>query len=110
MAERLNADKMSISNWETNRTKPGIRYMGRIVGFLGYNPLPPGTSWAEGLVNARTALGLTQREAARRAGVDQGTLAKWERGEREPRGRFLILVNRFLNKVEDCHIDASRAG
>jgi len=29
-------------------------------------------------------------------GVEQCTLARWERGEREPTGVFLDRVNRFL--------------
>jgi transcriptional regulator with XRE-family HTH domain len=37
-------------------------------------------------VRHRTTLGMTQKEDARRLGVDQGTLAKWERGKREPQG------------------------
>ena len=36
----------------------------------------------ERLVRRRTSLGLSQKEAAKRLGVDPGTLARWERGER----------------------------
>jgi len=32
--------------------------------------------------------------------VDQGTLAKWERGERQPTGAFATRVSRFLNTAE----------
>jgi transcriptional regulator with XRE-family HTH domain len=53
---------------------------------------------AEQLVRKRTALGMTQKNSAKRIGVDQGTLAKWERGEREPAGRFLGLVKKFLQE------------
>jgi transcriptional regulator with XRE-family HTH domain len=34
--------------------------------------------------------------AATEIGVDQGTLARWERGEREPTGALLENVTRFL--------------
>ena len=51
--------------------------------------LPEGKTWGERLVPQRTALGITQAEWARRIGVDQGTLAKWERGDREPKGEML---------------------
>ena len=44
----------------------------------------------------RTSQGLSQKEAAGRIGVDHGTLARWERGEREPSGEFLLRVNQFL--------------
>ncbi len=45
-------------------------------------------------------LGLSQERAAARLGVDSGTLARWERGERRPVGRFLEMVERFLESVE----------
>ena len=41
---------------------------------------------AEQLVRQRTSLGLSQKESAGRIGVDASTLAKWERGGREPAG------------------------
>lgn len=72
--------------------------MPAIIGFLGYNPLPPATTPAEELVRRRTILGLSQKEAAKRIGVDPSTLAKWERGEREPTGRFLGRVKGFLDQ------------
>ena len=48
----------------------------------------------------RTAMGITQREAARPIGVDQGTLARWERGEREPTGQFEVRAERFLTAAQ----------
>ena len=82
--------------------------MPAIIDFLGYNPLPPAKTLAEQLVRRRTGLGLSQKESAGRIGVDPGTLAKWERGEREPSGGFLERVKRFL--FEGSVSDARRAG
>jgi transcriptional regulator with XRE-family HTH domain len=48
------------------------------------------------LVRRRSTLGLTQKQAAERLSVDPSTLAKWERGEREPRGIFLTRVKQFF--------------
>jgi len=67
-----------------------------IIEFLGYNPLPEATTMAGRLVRQRTTLGLTQKQAAVTIGVDQGTLARWERGEREPAGKWLERVERSL--------------
>src|SRR5580658_3352619 len=75
--------------------------MPTIIEFLGYNPLPPATSLAERLVRGRTSKGLSQKEAATRMGADPTTLAKWERGEREPAGEHAARVMRFLAKAED---------
>lgn len=73
--------------------------MPAIIEFLGYNPLPSANGLGEELVRQRTSLGLTQREAAARMGVDPTTLARWERGEKEPWGKFVERVNRFLAAV-----------
>lgn len=43
---------------------------------------------------------LSQEESAKRLGVDPSTLARWERGEREPAGVFLDRVERFLDGRE----------
>jgi transcriptional regulator with XRE-family HTH domain len=100
VAEQLCVDKASITNWEGNRTKPGVEYMPAIIRFLGYNPLPPPDGWAERLVRCRTILGLTQNESASRIGVDQCTLARWERGEREPTGAFEARALTFVGEVD----------
>lgn len=47
-------------------------------------------------------MGITQGESAPRIGVDQGTLARWERGEREPVGEFAVRVKRFLVAAESA--------
>jgi transcriptional regulator with XRE-family HTH domain len=98
VAGQLGVNVSSLRNWEANRSKPTVEFMPAIIRFLGYNPLPPGTTWAERLVSCRTAMGVTQGEAAHRIGIDQGTLARWERGEREPAGAFLSRVQRFLGR------------
>jgi transcriptional regulator with XRE-family HTH domain len=100
VAEQLSVDKATISNWEIGRTKPDLEYMPIIIQFLGYNPLPQPQGWAGRLVEGRTAMGLTQREAAGRIGVDPGTLARWERGDREPTGAFAAQASRFLTAAK----------
>jgi transcriptional regulator with XRE-family HTH domain len=100
VAEQLGVNKTSVFNWEANTSAPEIRYMPAIIRFLGYNPLPEVEGWGQRLVRRRTTLGMTQKDAAARLGVDQGTLAKWERGEREPQGAFLERVRRFLRDGE----------
>jgi len=38
VAQRLQVNQMTISNWETNRTSPQRRFIPRIISLLGYNP------------------------------------------------------------------------
>jgi transcriptional regulator with XRE-family HTH domain len=109
VAERIGVDKCSVFNWETNTVSPEIRCMPAIIRFLGYNPLPAARGWGERLVRHRTSLGMTQGEAAKRLGVDPGTLAKWGRGERKPAGSLLGRVERFLDEAE-AGLEAGRVG
>jgi site-specific DNA recombinase len=107
VAEQLGVDKTSVYNWETNRTKPGLEYMPAIIRFLGYNPLPPADGWPDRLVRCRTVLGISQKESAHRMGVDASTLARWERGEREPTGAFATLALRFLAAIDGTFLPAT---
>jgi transcriptional regulator with XRE-family HTH domain/cell division protein FtsB len=110
VAEQLGVCEPSLFNWEANTVSPGIEYMPAIIRFLGYNPLPPAKSWGERLVRHRTSLGMTRGEAAKHVGVDPGTLARWERGEREPAGVLLERVERFLDDAEAADLDTRRVG
>ena len=47
--------------------------------------MPPPATLREHLRRRRLELGLTLRDAALLIGVDEGTLARWERGEWKPR-------------------------
>ena len=100
VAEQLGVDKASVYNWERNRTKPSVEFMPAIIRFLKYNPLPPSDGWAERLVSCRTILGISQVESARRMGIDPSTLARWERGEREPIGAFATQAGSFVTETE----------
>jgi transcriptional regulator with XRE-family HTH domain len=75
--------------------------MPAIIRFLGYNPLPAGNGWGERLLRRRTTLGLSQEASAKRLGLDPSTLARWERGEREPTGVRLSRVKGFLDEDEE---------
>jgi site-specific DNA recombinase len=110
VAKRLGVDKASIFNWEKNATQPGFEHMPAVIEFLGYNPLPPAKSWAERLVRGRTALGLSQEVTARKLGVDPSTLARWERGEREPKGAFNAKAERLIRSTEQTPDKKLRAG
>jgi site-specific DNA recombinase len=83
-AEQIGADVCSLRNWEANRSKPTVELMPAIIRFLGYNPLPPGNTWAERLVAGRKVMGISQKESARQIGVDQST---WRGGNAESGNR-----------------------
>ena len=108
VGERIGVDTTSVFNWEANTSQPDLKYMPAVIQFLGYNPLPAADTLGERLVRHRTSLGMTQGEAAKRLGVDPGTLARSERGEREPAGSLLGRAERFLDEAEAAALDARR--
>jgi len=93
-AKMIGCDEMSIVNWEKGHRCPRVNHMAGVVEFLGFNPFQNGDTMAHRLVNHRKAHGMTQKDFAGQIGVDPSTLARWERGERIP-------IGRFATKVED---------
>lgn len=97
VAKIIGCNELTVVNWERGHRTPRIEHMANIVQFLGHNPLPGGGTIAEKILAHRKSNGLTQEEFARQVGVDPSTLARWERGEREPKGEFRTLLP-FISK------------
>jgi len=77
MTDKLAVDAMTICNWETNRTSPKLSLIPRIIAFLGYIPYDtPSGTLGNRIVACRCAMDLSQKELARRLGVDPGTLRR----------------------------------
>jgi DNA-binding transcriptional regulator YiaG len=96
VAAQLRVNEWTWRNWETNRRAPAIRFVPRIIAFLGYDPYLAPSSLPERILAARRRQETSRREFARRLGLDEETLALWERGTRQPRGEYLISVGQFL--------------
>jgi site-specific DNA recombinase len=110
VAEQLGVAQGTMHNWEKNRCQPRVQHMPAVVRFLGYTPPVATDSWAARLVQGRRAIGLSQKEAARQMGVVQCTLARWERGEREPEGDYAARTRRFLQGTSAKKPAAAVAG
>ena len=100
VAPQLGVTEKTVNTWEVHGQQPEIRYLPKIIAFLGYDPLPPAQTLAEQIIRHRKMLGLSREELARRLGVDPGTLWRWEAEIRKPRGRFAVLIGRIL--TSDC--------
>jgi DNA-binding transcriptional regulator YiaG len=85
VAQILGVTKDTVTYWEVGRSSPRLQHIPKIIGFLSYIPFrkEPETL-GEKIVYYRRLAGVTQKELARTLGIDPTTLAKWERGEREP--------------------------
>ena len=85
VAEVVGVTESSIWNWEANRSTPQLRFIPKVVAFLGYEPYSTTSdSCGERLVAFRRSMGLSQKVLAHRLAVDPGTLGSWERGQGQP--------------------------
>jgi transcriptional regulator with XRE-family HTH domain len=82
VARQVGVDETTVYNWERGYTGPPLRYMPKILEFLGYDPAPsePATL-GEKLLKYRRERGMTQKELARRIGIDPTTLSRLERNK-----------------------------
>jgi transcriptional regulator with XRE-family HTH domain len=99
VARQIGVNKDTIYNWETNRTEPEVRLIPSIIDFLGYAPYNPNWPFGERLRAVRSVLGLSQEQLAKRAGVDESTVAKWERGKHKPSRKKVIALKKILKSV-----------
>ena len=96
-APEIGCDPASLLYWEKGRAAPEVRFWPAILRYLGYDPRPAPEGFGGRLRAAREAEGLSERELARRLGLDPGTLAAWERGKvRRPYPRIREVFERYL--------------
>lgn len=67
------------------------------------------SQFAETLLARREALGYTQDYVARKLGVSDGAVSKWESGEREPNYTTLIRLAKLLSTRIDTLLGAPDA-
>jgi len=98
VARIIGVEETSIYNWEKNLSTPSIKYIPKIIEFLGYNPeIFSQKTWGEKLIYYRKIHGLSQKQMAQKLNLDQTTLRRCERDERNPRKKTLIkLFNLFV--------------
>jgi len=92
-------DGTTVYNWENNRASPSLNSTPKIIKFLGYTPPQPKTekkTIGERLLIYRRIKGITQKELAKKLGVDPSTLARWERGRSTPLESSIKGITRFF--------------
>ena len=95
-------DETTICNCETNRTSPQLRFIPRIIVFLGYSPYDTESGTiGKRIISKCQAMGLTRKELTRHLGVDPGTLGRWERGERHPSDNTGLRLKRLLCATDE---------
>ncbi|MFQ6066794.1 MAG: helix-turn-helix domain-containing protein [bacterium] len=97
VAKRIGVDETSIYLWESNRVKPSLSSIPKIIEFLGYIPFEmTSNSLAEQILTYRRLHGLTQKKLSHLLGIDPTTIGHWERGEHWPQKPFLDKLISFF--------------
>ena len=100
VAHEFGVDEMTVCNWEINRTSPQLRFITKIIAFLGYRPYDTrcGTL-GKRIIACRRLTGLSQKELACRLSVDPSTLGRWERERGCPSERHQERLLASLNSL-----------
>jgi DNA-binding XRE family transcriptional regulator len=78
VATLLGVSKECYHNWERGKSMPLPSYYPKIIAWLGYDPLPTPMTEGEWLKHTRLLRGLSQKQAAKEAGVDHQTITRCE--------------------------------
>ena len=88
---------LMIRNWKNNTTTSPVRYLPRIIEFVGYDPFLTRQCLGEEIARTRWRLGLSRKRLARKLGMDEATIARVEEEASKPRGRHLTALTEFVS-------------
>lgn len=99
VAALVNTTTSTVTNWEKDRTSPRLSFLPGLFDFLGYNPSTlESKTLGEKLLLYRKSRGISQRELAKRIGVDPTTLSRFERGKGECCASIVKKMSVFFNR------------
>jgi len=94
---RFHVDDTTIYLWERNKVSPSLARIPKIIEFLGHDPFEKSAEkMGDKIREYRRVHGLSQKKLAEQLGVDQTTLAGWERGEHRPTKKLLDKIKSAL--------------
>jgi transcriptional regulator with XRE-family HTH domain len=99
VAQRLGVNETTIYNWEKNRSTPSLRFMPRIIKFLGYFPLKCQGDPIERLKFYKLVNSLSYKRLGKLMGRDPGQLADWLSRRVGPCKRNMERIVKFLAEV-----------
>lgn len=96
----IGVEEASIYNWEKNLSNPSIKYIPKIIQFLGYAPDTfPQKTVGEKLIYYRMINGLSQKNLATILNINQTTLRRWESNKSQPRKKFFIRLSNVFTSI-----------
>lgn len=98
VAKILQVSEVTIVHWEKNQNDITIRYIPRIINFLGYLPFENilEQTTEKRILLLRQLRGITQEALAIELNTSPTKLYYWERGERHPPEPIVDLIDTFL--------------
>jgi len=82
VAVLIGVDTNTITIWEKNRGGPKLKFVPRIIDFLGYEPPCPATEMlGQKIRQYRYIWGISQKDLAKRIGIDPTTSSRLERNQ-----------------------------
>lgn len=98
IAGKINVSDLTVYLWEKNRVAPALAHIPKIIEFLGRDPFEiRAINLGDQIREYRRVHGLTQKKLAEQLGVDETTLAGWEKGEHRPNKTLLDHLNDIIS-------------
>lgn len=112
LARRVHVSLASVSRWESGERSPGRQYwpllaaaLGTevevVAGYFADRPAPSDVAPVRALGAIRRRRGVTQRQLARRIGVDVSTVQRWEQQGRAPLRQALAVVRALGTSIDE---------
>lgn len=99
VGELLGVTECCVTNWELVHSEPEVRYIPKIIEFIGYCPYAPTQLLVERLKIVRWALGISQRQLAKILKTNLSNVIGWGLGRHHPTRKSLELIKSFLSRV-----------
>lgn len=93
----IGVSESTLVTWELNQAEPAIRFVPKIVVFLGYDPFPEPATLGERIVAKRRALGIARKRLAYLLDIDEGALRNCETGRGNLTCTYRARVEWFLS-------------
>jgi DNA-binding XRE family transcriptional regulator len=99
-AERIGVSESTIWNWERG-VEPELRFIPKIIAFLGYSPFPRPHDLLERLRHFKFVQGLSYIRLGKLMQRDPEQLTDWLTGRKRPCKKNVRKIESFLVKADD---------
>ena len=98
---QLGCGHLSLVNWELNHHQPTLKFMPKIVEFLGYDPLPKPKGFMEELDRYRVLKGWSINRLALKIGIPYDSLKYWFKDNHPPTSSNMSRIESFWKEYSE---------